>query len=115
MPWRRWSYATGIIPASRSGARSLFVLRRSDPARSTSNQTLNAFGTNRSFCNEGGCLAAPAGTGSIFREQAYEYDATRPVLGNHNGGDLNKYMDVQGFSHKPGSAFEAYHKTDPSK
>ena len=26
-----------------------------------------------------------------------------------------KYMDVQGFSHKPGSAFEAYHKTDPSK
>ena len=24
-------------------------------------------------------------------------------------------MDVQGFSHKPASAFEAYHKTDAAK
>ncbi len=48
----------------------------------------------------GGCLEAPNGTGSVFRAQAYNYDATRPVLGNHNGGDLNNYMDVQGFSHK---------------
>ena len=42
-------------------------------------------------------------------------DGTRPTLGNHNGGDLNQFMDVQGFSHKPASAFEAYHKTDAAK
>ena len=42
-------------------------------------------------------------------------DGTRPTLGNHNGGDLDQFMDVQGFSHKPAGAFEAYHKTDAAK
>jgi hypothetical protein len=68
-----------------------------------------------SFCNEGGCTGAPNGTGGLFRDAAYEYDGTRPTLGNHNGGDLNNYMDVQGFSHKSAGTFEAYHARDPSK
>jgi hypothetical protein len=47
---------------------------------------------------------------------AYHYDGTRPTLGNDVGNtDLNKYMDVQGFSHKGGSTFDSYHKQFPKK
>jgi len=66
-----------------------------------------------SFCNEGAC-GASNGTG--FRDVTYQYDGTRPVLGNDDGNlALNKNMDVQGFSHKSGSTFDNYHSINPDK
>lgn len=66
-----------------------------------------------SFCNEGACNAAD---GAGFRAVTYEYDGTRPVLGNHNGNPaLNKNMDVQGFSHSSRDTLSAYHAQFPSK
>jgi beta-galactosidase/beta-glucuronidase len=68
-----------------------------------------------SYCNEGGCGGGPT-TGSGFYNITYAYDGTRPTLGNHVGNtDLNKYMDVQGFSHKGSGSFESYHKQFPKK
>jgi hypothetical protein len=41
-----------------------------------------------SFCNEGACGASD---GSGFRNVTYQYDGTRPVLGNDDGNlNLNK-------------------------
>lgn len=58
---------------------------------------------SRSFCNEGACSPGgdnatfEAGTG--FRQVSYEFDGTRPVLGNMVGtqpeGPLGKLTDVQ--------------------
>ena len=62
---------------------------------------------------EGACGAS---NGSAFRAVTYQYDGTRPVLGNDDGNlNLNKNMDVQGFSHKSGSTFDSYHEAFPEK
>ena len=46
----------------------------------------------------------------------YQYDGSRPVLGNDDGNKaINKNMDVQGFSHKSGGTFDSYHQNLPSK
>ena len=59
------------------------------------------------FYSEGACDAS---NGSSFRAVTYEFDGTRPVLGNHDGNlKLNEQMDVQGFSHKSRQVFEKYH------
>eukprot|EP01051_Picozoa_sp_SAG22_P015033 SAG22_NODE_1912_length_3328_cov_1.207185_3_plen_212_part_00 len=76
-----------------------------------------------SYCNEGGCdpgnSSAPAGTGSLFRDITYKYDGTRPTLGNNykgpHGEDLDRYMDVQGFSHSPKMQLVQTHHEQPGK
>merc|ERR1719272_2408395 len=66
-----------------------------------------------SFCNEGACGASD---GKSFRNITYQYDGTRPVLGNDDSNlKLNPQMDVQGFSHKSGQTFDTYHKNFSSK
>ena len=63
--------------------------------------------------SEGACDAS---NGSSFRAVTYEFDGTRPVLGNHDGNlKLNEQMDVQGFSHKSRQVFEKYHALHPTK
>lgn len=51
-----------------------------------------------------------------FRAISYADDGTRPVTQNHLGTDLSTdYLDVQGFSHKSGDVFDAFHKSHPTK
>ena len=62
---------------------------------------------------EGACGASD---GEGFRAVTYQYDGSRPVLGNDDGNKaINKNMDVQGFSHKSGGTFDSYHQNLPSK
>ena len=67
-----------------------------------------------SFCNEVACSAGgnPAEAGAGFRHASYEYDGTRPVLGNMVGmqpeGPLSNLTDVQGFSHAGFDTLEKY-------
>ena len=61
-----------------------------------------------STCNEGGCSSAP-GLASAFRAAAYEYDGTRPTLGNKDGFGAHGGTDVEGFSHRNGSTFDDFH------
>ena len=84
-----------------------------------------------SFCNEGGCTPTGA-AGPGFRHASYEYDGTRPVLGNMIGGcetnsdgtvtctgqfgnELTNSTDVQGFSHSGFGTIESFHKKYPTK
>lgn len=84
-----------------------------------------------SFCNEGGCTPTGA-AGPGFRHASYEYDGTRPVLGNMIGGcttnadgtvtctgqfgnELTNSTDVQGFSHSGFGTIESFHKKFPEK
>jgi hypothetical protein len=84
-----------------------------------------------SFCNEGGCTDSGA-AGPGFRHASYEYDGTRPVLGNMIGGcstnangsvtctgqfgnELTDSTDVQGFSHSGFGTIESFHKKYPKK
>ena len=84
-----------------------------------------------SFCNEGGCTPTGA-AGPGFRHASYEYDGTRPVLGNMIGGcttsadgnvtctgqfgnELTASTDVQGFSHSGFGTIESFHKKFPEK
>jgi len=74
-----------------------------------------------SFCNEGACSAGgdPTAAGTGFRAMSYEFDGTRPVLGNMVGdqpeGPLSNLTDVQGFSHAGFGTLQSYHETYPSK
>ena len=79
-----------------------------------------------SFCNEGGCTPTGA-AGPGFRHVSYEFDGTRPVLGNMIGGctdegctgqfgnNLTMATDVQGFSHSGRSTIASFHKLFPQK
>ncbi|XP_065180029.1 beta-galactosidase BoGH2A-like [Sycon ciliatum] len=69
-----------------------------------------------SFCNEGGCDKSAA-IGAIFKRVSYEQDPMRPVTANtqqYGPGDLSDVLDVQGFSHRPGSMFDSFHAKYPS-
>ena len=72
-----------------------------------------------SFCNEAGCNRGDA-EGAIAAEFAAvskEADPSRPVTANmnsHIGDGLTSKIDVQGFSHRPGSVFDDFHKQFPS-
>ena len=67
-----------------------------------------------SFCNEGECDAPGA---SSFRNVSYEYDGTRPVTQNRIDGRKGQpsipFLDIQGFSHKPGKYFDEFHEKHP--
>ena len=67
-----------------------------------------------SFCNEGECGKPGAGA---FRTTSYDYDGTRDVTqnDNYNNPAAIAALDIQGFSHKSGSTFDAYHKLYPKK
>lgn len=63
-----------------------------------------------SYCNEGGCGKG----GASFRNITHKYDMSRPTLGNReNFDDAN--TDVEGFSHKQGSVFDAYNALNPMR
>ena len=69
-----------------------------------------------SFCNEGGCNKG-AGTGAIFKRVSYEQDPMRPITANtqrFGPGDLSEVLDIQGFSHRPGSMFDDFHSKYPN-
>jgi len=67
-----------------------------------------------SFCNEVGCDNETAA--ASFRQAAYDEDGTRPVTQNHLGTKISsQYLDVQGFSHKDGTTFDAFHAANPDK
>lgn len=75
-----------------------------------------------SFCNEGGCMqtsgTAPMEVGNQFKKASKEEDPTRPVTANMSGGygnGLTLVIEVQGFSHKNGHAFDPFHEKFPSK
>ena len=57
--------------------------------------------------------------GAGFRHASYEFDGTRPVLGNMVGsqpeGPLSNLTDVQGFSHAGFGTLEHYHAMYPNK
>eukprot|EP01059_Diplonema_ambulator_P008605 TRINITY_DN1826_c0_g1_i3.p1 TRINITY_DN1826_c0_g1~~TRINITY_DN1826_c0_g1_i3.p1 ORF type:complete len:932 (+),score=309.95 TRINITY_DN1826_c0_g1_i3:251-2797(+) len=68
-----------------------------------------------SYCNENGC-GGNATAGAPFRDITYLYDGTRPTLGNNERNpNVNRYMDVQGFSHRTREVFEQYHEQFPDK
>lgn len=69
-----------------------------------------------SFCNEAGCERAEAG-GPPFEKEAYLADGTRNTLANMFtfGDELGNAIDVQGFSHRPGSQFDQFHAKFPHK
>jgi len=56
---------------------------------------------------------------ALFRNIAYLQDGTHPVTQNHLGQGTHplsmKSLDVQGFSHKKGADFDAFHKANPAK
>ena len=73
-----------------------------------------------SFCNEGGCDLAQneEEVAMEFKKVSNAMDQYRFVTANQNGhigGGLSSVIDVQGFSHRPGSAFDDYHKQFPKK
>ena len=71
-----------------------------------------------SFCNEAGCDSADKATAERFRDATYQEDSFRPVAANMNGkigADLSQVIDIQGFSHRPGTVFDNYHKQYPNK
>eukprot|EP00755_Sulcionema_specki_P007582 Sspe_Gene.38643::Locus_18635_Transcript_1_1_Confidence_1.000_Length_3252::g.38643::m.38643/K01190/lacZ; beta-galactosidase len=61
------------------------------------------------ICNEGGCKGDE---GEKFRNETYFYDGTRPTLGNFLEQDLplEKYVDMQGFSHRGGHVVADHHR-----
>lgn len=69
-----------------------------------------------SFCNEAGCERAEE-AGPPFQKIADAVDGTRPTLANmFTYNDLlSDTIDVQGFSHRPGSVFDSYHQSNPHK
>lgn len=67
----------------------------------------------QSYCNEGGCGSDGA---PEFRNITELYDGTRPTLGNRFGNaGMDATTDVEGFSHKSGSVFDAYHAAHPTR
>ena len=65
-----------------------------------------------SFCNEVGCDNETAA--AAFRAISKYWDPTRDVTQNHHGlGGSTKSLDVQGFSHRSGADFDAFHKLNP--
>jgi hypothetical protein len=62
-----------------------------------------------SMCNEVGC-STKSGLASAFRAAALEYDGTRPTLGNKEKFGAHGGTDVEGFSHRNGSAFDDFHR-----
>lgn len=73
-----------------------------------------------SFCNEAGCdlSSDEQAVGQEFKDVSKDEDKFRPVSANQNGhigGGLSSVIDVQGFSHRPGSTFDSYHKEFPNK
>ena len=74
-----------------------------------------------SFCNEAGCnldTSIEKTVGQRFKDVSKEEDKFRPVSANQNGhigGGLSSVIDVQGFSHRPGDAYDSYHKQFPNK
>lgn len=68
--------------------------------------------------SEAGCEGdAHEAGGPRFEKVTYEEDGSRPTLANmFTYNDLlSKTIDVQGFSHRPRSQFDAAHATMPSK
>jgi beta-galactosidase/beta-glucuronidase len=66
-----------------------------------------------SFCNEVGCNNESAA--QPFREVSKRWDPTRAVTQNHYGSNLSTaFLDVQGFSHKHTSSFDAFKKLYPT-
>merc|ERR1719331_2674379 len=64
-----------------------------------------------SYCNEGGC----GNGGEQFRNITLRYDQSRPTLGNRENFDSDRSTDVEGFSHKSGPTFDAYHAQHPKR
>lgn len=69
-----------------------------------------------SFCNEAGCERAETG-GPPFQAIAKAVDPSRNTLANmFTYGDLlSNTIDVQGFSHRNGGIYDAFHKAEPKK
>ena len=70
-----------------------------------------------SFCNEVGCEGTREAGGPRFQQIAYEYDGSRPTLGNmFTFNDLLSHtIDVQGFSHQSRAKLTACHAKLPDK
>ena len=73
-----------------------------------------------SFCNEGGCNRGDdeQNIAQQFAAVSKDADPYRPVTANmnsHIGDGLTSEIDVQGFSHRPGSVFDEFHKNFSSK
>ncbi len=73
-----------------------------------------------SFCNEGGCSKGDTeGVAKNFAGLSKTEDPYRPVTANMNGdvgnSSLTKNIDVQGFSHRPGTMYDSFHKDFPYK
>ncbi len=72
-----------------------------------------------SFCNEIGCVTEYVDeVGAAFAKVSKQMDPDRPVTANVNHyleGNLTSFLDVQGFSHQDGKAFDSFHKDYPNK
>ena len=73
-----------------------------------------------SFCNEAGCTNGNANNAPVeFTAASKQEDPFQPVSANMfaltSGQGFSKAIDVQGFSHQHGTAFDQYHQKFPQQ